>query len=257
MISGGKKPDMNLDALTPRLKHQLAILSDAGFEIPNGARILDLGCGEGDSVRALREAGYDAWGCDIDLWETAAARELIETGFVKAISMQPYRLPFADGEFDVVLSFEVLEHVQNYPELIEENYRVSKPGTPSLHLFPGRWTPIELHTYVPLASVHRSYPWLLLWAVLGIRNEYQKGLGSREVAGLNWQYLRTQTTYLATAEVRRLFASRFTDVQFREDLFLKHSISPRGQALYKMVRWFPFLLPIYATCWNRVLVATR
>jgi len=65
---------MSLDALTPRLKHQLAILSDAGFEVRHGARILDLGWGEGDSVRSLRAAGYDAWGCDIDLRETVKVR---------------------------------------------------------------------------------------------------------------------------------------------------------------------------------------
>ena len=247
----------NVDALTLRLKLQLAILSDAGFEVPKQARILDLGCGEGSMVHALRVAGYDAWGCDIELRESGAARELIERGWVKEIPLQPYRLPFADSEFDVVLSDEVLEHVQNYPEFIKENHRVSKPGGVSLHIFPGRWTLIEMHTHVPFGSVYRNYPWLLLWAALGIRNEYQKESRSREVAWRNWEFLRKRTNYLPATEIRRLFASKFSVVQFREDLFLKHSISPRGHAVHKIVSWFPFLLSIYATCWNRVLVLLK
>lgn len=58
----------------------------------------------------------------------------------------------------MVLSDEMLEHVQNHLEFIIENHQISKPGGISLYIFPGRWTPIEIHTYVPLASIHRCSP---------------------------------------------------------------------------------------------------
>jgi len=37
-------------------------------------------------------------------------------------------LPFADGLFDRVLSVSVLEHLENYPQMIRELWRVLRPG---------------------------------------------------------------------------------------------------------------------------------
>ena len=246
---------MKESALTPRLKTQLGVLAAAGIRIPDGARILDLGCGEGNAVRALRDAGFDAWGCDVSLWDTTRSRELRDAGLIKAIPMQPYRLPFGDAEFDLVLSDEVLEHVMDYGDFIAENRRVQKSGGLSLHILPGRWTPIEMHTFVPLASVYRSYPWLLIWAALGIRNEFQHGIGAREVARRNFRYLRDETNYVTTRDVRRLFESHFSEVVFREDLFLKLSTSARARVVNRLVTALPFLVPAYRTLWNRVMIA--
>jgi SAM-dependent methyltransferase len=248
---------MNEASLTTRTRHQLKIIRVAGHRIPDGARILDLGCGEGDSVRALRAAGYDAHGCDIGLRDTPGAKELIGAGFVKEIPMNPYRLPYDDGEFDVILSSEVLEHVMNYEDFIAESHRVQKEGGISLHIFPGPLTPLEMHVYVPLATVLRSYPWLLFWAFLGIRNEYQKGLNFREVARLNWNFLREHTNYPSTPTVRELFKRKFSRVEFREDIFLKLSVSSRAKLLNRLVTLMPFMLPLYRTLWNRVLLAQR
>jgi hypothetical protein len=145
----------------------------------------------------------------------------------------------------------------NYEEFIAENHRVQKRDGISLHIFPGPWTPLELHLYVPLATVHRSYPWLLLWAFLGIRNEHQKGQGFREVASFNWKYLRERTNYLSTPTVRGLFERKYSRVEFREDLFLRSTASARGRLVGRFVALLPFLLPVYRTCWNRVLLAHR
>jgi hypothetical protein len=98
---------------------------------------------------------------------------------------------------------------------------------------------------------------LLLWAFLGIRNEYQKGQGFREVASFNWKYLRERTNYLSTPTVRRLFERKYSRVEFREDLFLKSTISGRGRLVSRSVALLPFLLPVYRTCWNRVLLAYK
>src|SRR5690606_6417385 len=106
------------------------------------ARLLDFGCVAGNLVRAALARGIDACGCDIDSshkWSTEAELvDLLSTGRVRRIegadgnespeAGQPYRLPFDDGQFDVLVSDNVLEHVRNYPEMIAEFHRVLRPG---------------------------------------------------------------------------------------------------------------------------------
>lgn len=71
---------------------------------------------------------------------------------IDAISMQPYRLPFAANEFDVVGSTSVLEHAQNTEECYRAIHRVL-PGGVALHGFPGKWyLPRKPHIYVPLVN---------------------------------------------------------------------------------------------------------
>ena len=200
---------MTMTALTPRLAHQFAIITDAGYTITPGMRVLDLGCGEGVRVAALRAAGYEVFGCDVEMRTTPQAKALIQRGLPLEITTQPYRLPFDDATFDVVLSDEVFEHVQDYPEAIYELNRVMKPGAVSLHLFPARWMPIEPPVHVPFASVIRAYPWLWIWATLGIRNPYQCGMNAQETARRNRAFLTANTNYLGASEIKRHFRAFF------------------------------------------------
>jgi SAM-dependent methyltransferase len=79
-------------------------------------------------------------------------------------------LPFADGEFDVVFSNAVIEHVGGRDEqrrFVEESLRVARRAFITT---PNRWFPLEVHTRLPLvhwlpdAVAHRAYdlarkPW--------------------------------------------------------------------------------------------------
>ena len=60
--------------------------------LPQRARILDMGAGAGETLRTLRESGFDAVGIDL----SPRAPEVICADFLGA--------PFPDGSFDAVLS---------------------------------------------------------------------------------------------------------------------------------------------------------
>ena len=86
------------------------------------ARILDAPCGAGALTAALRERGYDASGADID----PAAASLLGDAFKTADFARP--LPWSDGFFDVALSVEGIEHLENRHAYLREIARVLEPG---------------------------------------------------------------------------------------------------------------------------------
>ena len=86
---------------------------------------LDVGCGTGELVLALRSFGIDAHGVEIskDALEMVdpSVREYVKAGDITNI-------PHKDNEFDLVLTFDVLEHIDKEKILksMNELVRVSK-----------------------------------------------------------------------------------------------------------------------------------
>jgi SAM-dependent methyltransferase len=83
----------------------------------SGARVLEVGSGAG----ALQDVVADYTGLDI----SATARSRYHKPFVQADARA---IPFADGEFDMVWTVWVLEHVPNPEQALREMRRVLKPG---------------------------------------------------------------------------------------------------------------------------------
>jgi len=226
-------------------QHARETLSSCNVNLRANSRILDFGCGAGAFVKEGRAAGYEVYGCDFSaVGDNLSAVE------------SPYRLPYPDGFFDVIVSITVMEHVMDYDEVLAELRRVLKPNGAFLHSFPARWTPIELHTFVPLATVLRAQWWLKVWATIGVRNSFQTGSAPAEVALKNYIYLRDHTNYPKTGALMRCFRRYFSEVRFVEAEFLRNSPHGRGRVLSKLAV-IPLVRRLYRTCWNRVLFGRR
>ena len=232
---------------------KIEIVKELGISVSDDSTILDLGCGQGQSVRELRELGYQAFGCDFKLDATPDTQAMREAGQLRRIEPGPYRLPFEDKSFDFVFSHTVLEHVKNYDETINEIKRVLRTDGFNLHTFPSRYRLVEAHIKVPFASLIQSYWWLYLWAMLGIRSPHQAGMRSQDVANMNMTFLRERTNYLSKRQITRLFSKHFSEVKFCEDIFLK--CSRRGHFIYSLGKVLPFLPALYSTFRARVLSA--
>src|SRR5207237_10793605 len=55
------------------------------------------------------------------------------------------QMPFADGAFDVIVAFDVFEHVRDVAQVMAECYRTLKPGGVLLTAFPQFLQPAESH----------------------------------------------------------------------------------------------------------------
>jgi SAM-dependent methyltransferase len=233
----------------PVVRRNAAILSEVGFPLGRSARILDYGCGRGAHVEAYREAGYDAWGCDIVI-ERAG-------GFLREMDTRDFRIPFEDGSFDFVYSNSVLEHVSDQRIAAAELARVMKPDGVGLHNFPSKWRLVEPHVFVPLATVFRPWWWLRLWAGLGVRNSHQVGRAASDVARLNQEYLHTCTNYQTKVGMAGFFRGLFRDVRNIELIMLRHESGRAHKYVYPVARRVPVLAEIYGVLHTRMLFVRK
>ncbi len=91
---------------------------------PLRPRILDVGCGTGSTLKELQEMG-EASGADISEEAVAFCRR---RGCRDVRRVPEAGLPFAEGEFDAVLSLDVLEHIADDRAALREYLRVARPG---------------------------------------------------------------------------------------------------------------------------------
>jgi SAM-dependent methyltransferase len=89
--------------------------------------VLEVGCGNGYEVWSMaHNLGADAHGVDIqepDCWEDLRGDRV----HLQRVDLTETN-PFPEGSFDRIVSYTVWEHVQHPHKLLEETYRLLKPG---------------------------------------------------------------------------------------------------------------------------------
>jgi ubiquinone/menaquinone biosynthesis C-methylase UbiE len=111
-----------------RYGSELATAFLAAAEVPTGQRALDVGCGGGALTEPLAElAGPDnVVGVDPDEAAVAACRRRLPQVGLRVASAE--ELPFADGEFDVVLAQLVVSLLSDADAGVSEMRRVARAG---------------------------------------------------------------------------------------------------------------------------------
>jgi SAM-dependent methyltransferase len=115
------------------------ILASAGERIRGS--VLENGCGVGMYVERLSSQGGWVAGLEYD-FERALEAGARSDAIVNAAGEH---LPFPDGAFDLILSHEVLEHVQDDRFSVEEMTRVLRLGGRAAIFVPNRGYPFETH----------------------------------------------------------------------------------------------------------------
>ncbi len=95
--------------------------------VPEGARVLDLGCGDGALLDLLqRERGCSGYGVEI---ADGNVLQCVKRGVdVIQINLDEGLAMFDDASFDVVLQIDTLQHLRNAEIMLRETARVGRTG---------------------------------------------------------------------------------------------------------------------------------
>ncbi len=122
-----------------RARERLEVLNE--MEDVKGKRILEIGCQGGAGLIALAQMGAHAVGIDVDAPNLEAAK-IRAKGYgveVHPTEASASELPYPSGEFDIVVSYDVLEHVPDKEAMLHEAVRVLRPGGLLMLSAPNRW----------------------------------------------------------------------------------------------------------------------
>lgn len=129
-----------------------------GLRIPEGGRLIDVGCGTGNGLIIFHKRfGVSAVGVDVSSGMLDLARAKIERCDlpIELHLMDGETLPFDDGSFDAGVSFEVLEHTPHPARLLSELARVVKRGGTVIVTTPNTlWEPV--HWLAARTDLHHS-----------------------------------------------------------------------------------------------------
>jgi methionine biosynthesis protein MetW len=95
--------------------------------VPQGARVLDLGCGDGALLAHLQATrGCTGYGIEI---ADANVQACMQRGVdVIQLNLEEGLAMFGDASFDVVLQIDTLQHLRNAETMLRETARVGRTG---------------------------------------------------------------------------------------------------------------------------------
>jgi SAM-dependent methyltransferase len=116
------------------------MIKDGGGQRLTG-RILDCGCGIGAYLTRLAAEAEQAHGLEFDRQRARQAKQQLP----HIIQAATEALPFASETFDLILSHEVLEHVEDDRLAVSEMVRALKTNGRLIIFAPNRGYPFETH----------------------------------------------------------------------------------------------------------------
>jgi SAM-dependent methyltransferase len=218
-------------------------------------RFLDYGCGNGHMVRFLRSQGIDAYGVDLPssiAAYTESQASLVKDNFVKPLTTEG-EIPFP-FLFDVIISNQVLEHVDNLALVLASMKKALKPKGWMYHHFPCQETIREGHIGIPFAhwlpkgKLRFFYTYGLRLFGMGFHKNGHASRYAWTVYKLTW--IDTLCHYRDFFEIVQVAESVGCHVFSQEMAYIRFRC--RNKPLFRWMLKLAFFEPLYATLFRRL-----
>lgn len=231
--SGGGSSRAVHGPLAPNYRYVLEQATD----LARGGRVLDYGCGSGDVVAAGRSRGLDILGVDTFYAGSRAQEIAAREGLLgsSVFAMEAGRIPFPAASFDVVVSNQVFEHVEDIDGALSEIARVLRPDGALLALFPTSEVIREGHCGVPCVHWFRRdsrlrYPYMRAMRALGF-GRFKAGKTHRQWSIDFLKWLDSFTRYRRIPELQAAMTRAGFAVQHEEAHYIRFRLGLRGVTL--------------------------
>jgi SAM-dependent methyltransferase len=102
------------------------------YRITKGAKLLEIGCGRGEFLRGFIGCGVEGYGVD----RSRAAERYCPAAKLLVADLEKDGIPYPDNFFDVTYSKSLIEHFHNPETVVQEMFRILKPGGLAITLCP-------------------------------------------------------------------------------------------------------------------------
>lgn len=133
-----------------------------------GKKVLEIGCSIGGVSSLLVEKGFDVYASDVSEYAINKARKISPNISFSVFDIEG-AIPFK-SKFDIIIAFEVVEHLKNPQKAIENMYFMVKKGgyivfsTP----YPYKWI-FSDPTHI---NVKQPSEWIKIMKLVGIKNPH-------------------------------------------------------------------------------------
>ncbi len=225
----------NIEGRTRKAETMVAVLADKLGANLSGFKVLDVGASTGIIDSYLADHFFSVTCVDIDEAAISGAKEKYLKHNLSFQIGDAMNLQFDDSSFDVVICSHIYEHVPSAEKLMQEIYRVLKPGGICFFAADNRFILIEPHYRLPLLS---AIPRLLSHHYLRL---FRNKPFYHELLYSPWALKKLVSDFELDDYTEKII---FEPLRFKTEYMLKPG-SLKEKLARLIVRYFYFICPGY------------
>jgi 2-polyprenyl-3-methyl-5-hydroxy-6-metoxy-1,4-benzoquinol methylase len=225
--------------------------------LPEGAEVLDVGCGNGIISRSLGKEGFIVKGIDVSEKAIAKARQLNTSPNVQFDVVSAEKLVAGGERYHAVICSEVLEHLNRPENLVKVLYQVLHPHGILIVTVPNGKGPRETLVTKPVIALQKKNNWLWRF-VKKMKNSlgYSGNTVQSDADDLTHVQFFTKSSLKELAEKNNFEIVSFGKTNFIEDVFPFSFVTKRIKVLQKLDCAVAELLPYqftggFVTVWEK------